>query len=79
VIADQLAYCRISYQRVHPLTQDRVWQTAYNGAALPAAVRIEMAPLRPDPARVQLSTTTIPLRVTRNTYEPYQDIDQPPQ
>ena len=79
VIADQLAYCRISYQRVHPVTMMRTWEQAYNGAVLPGAVRIEMAPLRPDPARVQISTTTIPLRVTRTNYEPYFDIDPLPQ
>lgn len=79
VIADQLAYCRISYQRVHPATFQRDWADAHAGAALPAAIRIEMAPLRPDAARVQLSTTTIALRVTRNTYEAYADIDEPQQ
>jgi prepilin-type N-terminal cleavage/methylation domain-containing protein len=79
VIADQLAYCRIYFQRVHPLTLIREWEAGFSGAALPAAVRVEMAPLRPDPARVQLTTTTIPLRVTRNTYEPYVDIEPPTQ
>jgi prepilin-type N-terminal cleavage/methylation domain-containing protein len=78
VIADQLAYCRISYQRAHPVTFMRDWQAEYSGAALPAAVRVEMAPLRPDPSRAQLSTTTIPLRVTRTTYDPYADIDPQP-
>lgn len=76
VLADRLAYCRISYQRVHPLTFARTWEPAYSGAALPGAIRIEMAPLQPDPARVQLTTTTIPLRVTRTTYEGYADIEQ---
>lgn len=76
VLADRLAYCRISYQRVHPITFVRSWEPAYSGAALPGAIRIEMAPLQPDPARVQLSTTTIPLRVSRNTYEAYADIEQ---
>ncbi len=75
VIADQLAYCRISYQRAHPVTFIRDWQPEYRAAALPAAVRIEMAPLRPDPSRAQLATTTIPLRVTRTTFDPYADID----
>lgn len=76
VLADRLAYCRISYQRVHPMTFVRTWEPAYSGAALPGAIRIEMAPLQPDPARVQLTTTTIPLRVSRNTYEAYADIEQ---
>lgn len=79
VIADQLAYCRISYQRIHPTTMLRAWEQTYSGATLPGAVRIEMAPLMPDPSRVQLSTTTIPLRVSRNTYEPILDIDPQPQ
>jgi prepilin-type N-terminal cleavage/methylation domain-containing protein len=77
VIADQLAYCRLSYLRVHPNTFQRNWEPSYTGAVLPAAVRIEMAPLRPDPARVQLTTTTISLHVSRTTFEPYADIDQP--
>ena len=79
VIADQLAYCRILYQRIHPVTNTGTWEPSYSGAVLPGAVRIEMVPLRPDPSRVQLTTTTIRLRVSRNTFEPYADLDQPPQ
>jgi prepilin-type N-terminal cleavage/methylation domain-containing protein len=79
VIADQLAYCRISYLRIHPSTFQGNWETAYSGAVLPGAVKVEMAPLRPDPSRVQLGTTTIPLHVSRNTYEPYADIEIPQQ
>lgn len=79
VIADQLAYCRISYLRVHPVTFQGNWEPVYSGAVLPGAVKVEMAPLRPDPSRVQLGTTTIPLHVSRNTYELYADIDTPQQ
>ena len=79
VIADQLAFCRISYLRIHPQTFQGSWEPAYAGAVLPGAVKVEMAPLRPDPSRVQLGTTTIPLHVSRNTYEPYADIDLPQQ
>ena len=79
VIADQLAFCRISYLRVHPATFQTKWEAGYSGAVLPGAVKVEMAPLRPDPTRVQLGTTTISLHVSRNTYELYADIDPPPQ
>jgi len=79
VLADQLAYCRIFYQRVHPVNRQATWEPTYNGAVFPAAIRIEMAPLRPDPARVQVATVTIPVRVSRNTFEVYADIDDPEQ
>ncbi|MCC6538308.1 MAG: prepilin-type N-terminal cleavage/methylation domain-containing protein [Bryobacterales bacterium] len=75
VLADQLAYCRIFYQRVHPVNRQASWEPTYNGAVFPAAIRIEMAPLRPDPSRVQVTTATIPVRVSRNTFEIYADIE----
>ncbi len=79
VLADQLAYCRIFYQRVHPVNRQTSWEPTYNGAVFPAGIRMEMAPLRPDPARVQVTTATIPVRVSRNTFEVYADIDDPEQ
>jgi hypothetical protein len=60
---------------VHPVNRQSSWEPTYNGAVFPAAIRIEMAPLRPDPARVQVTTATIPVRVSRNTFDLYADIE----
>ena len=37
------------------------------------AIRVDMAPLAPDPARLQPVTLTIPIRLTRLPLENYQE------
>jgi len=67
VLADQLAYCRFSYL-VEPQTQEQKlprWQTNATGTGWPFAIRIEMAPLEPDPSRLQPMTVTAPIYVRR--------------
>jgi prepilin-type N-terminal cleavage/methylation domain-containing protein len=75
VLADQLAYCRISYLRTEPRTGQQVWQPNYRGAVLPSGVRIEMAPLAPRPAELQMGTITVPIRVNRTGHQQYVDIE----
>jgi len=71
VLADKLAYCRFGYRFVaaqqNPLAGvAAIWMPHWAKPFLPNAIRIEMAPLDPDSARVQLVTFTIPVHVTRD-------------
>jgi prepilin-type N-terminal cleavage/methylation domain-containing protein len=72
VLADKLAYCRFLYRDPAPPPGSERWLPAWTGKpGWPAAVRIEMAQLAPDPARVPLLTMTAPLRVNKQPYEKY--------
>ena len=71
VLADKLAYCRFSYRflppQVNPLIPTpEVWLAHWPKPFLPNAIRIDMAPLEPDSARVQPVSLTIPVHVTRD-------------
>jgi len=71
VLADKLAYCRFGYRFVAPQQNPlagvaAIWMPHWAKPFLPNAIRIEMAPLDPDSARVQLVTFTIPVHVTRD-------------
>jgi prepilin-type N-terminal cleavage/methylation domain-containing protein len=77
VLADRLSGCRLSYRTVDPKTREPVWLPAFSGVEPPSAVRVEMTPLQPDPSRLHLATTTVPIRVTRSAVETYKDIDDP--
>ncbi|HEU0138435.1 MAG TPA: prepilin-type N-terminal cleavage/methylation domain-containing protein [Bryobacteraceae bacterium] len=72
VLADKLAFCRFMYREPAPPPEFERWTPRWVRADLPMAVRVEMAPLRPDPSRVQLISLTAPIRVTKDpmvTYE----------
>lgn len=71
VLADKLAYCRMSYREQVPPPELARWVLRWNKPVLPQAIRIEMAPLAPDAARLQMETVTIPVRVTRFPMERY--------
>jgi general secretion pathway protein J len=74
VLADKLAYCRLSYRDVPDPTnpeQKPKWLLSWSKPVLPSAIRFEMAPLIPDPSKVQPITLTIPVHVTRRPLEPY--------
>lgn len=74
VLADRLASCRILYKESRPDTPvSGEWLPAWNRPNLPAAVRVEMVPLAPDPARLPLLTVTIPLHINREVMAPYAD------
>ena len=79
VLADKLAYCRLSFLREDAMRGQREWLAAWSGKGLPAAVRIEMKPLAEDRSRLQLSSMTVPVRANRDPYETYADIDPVPQ
>jgi hypothetical protein len=74
VLADKLAFCRFTYQRV-PLevTPERTWVPQFLALTWPRAVRIDMAPLVADPSRLQPISVTAVIRVHRSPEIPYGD------
>jgi general secretion pathway protein J len=74
VIADRLAYCRISYQDRDPSTYiGTLWLPQWSKPNLPAAVHVDMAPLIPDPARLPLVSVTVPIHINRDVNATYTD------
>jgi type II secretory pathway component PulJ len=65
VLADKLAFCRMSFREPAVAPAAPKWVLHWKQPVLPEAIRIEMAPLDPEAARVNLSTLTIPVHVTR--------------
>ncbi len=76
VIADKLTFCRLSYQVVDPRNGNKIWVEQFQGYFPPQAIRIEMAPIEPDPSRLQMTTTVVPVRVFRSSRVVYKDIDE---
>jgi general secretion pathway protein J len=74
VLADKLAFCRFSYatQKEDMLTYPE-WAPIFIGKTWPVAVRIQMAPMEPDPSKLQPITVTAPLRIHRLPEIPYVD------
>jgi hypothetical protein len=79
VLADRLAVCRLSYQALDKKTRQPVWLPGFTGPEPPLAVRVEMLPMQADQSRLQMSTITVPIRVTRSATVIYRDIDEPDQ
>lgn len=76
-IAGQLAYGRIAYHDVVPEAPfTGGWLPAWNRPDLPSAVRIEMEPLKPDPAGLPMLTVNVPVRITRQVFASYADAAQ---
>ena len=71
VVSDHLAYCRFSFRDAHSRPQP-FWVEHWVLPMLPDAIRIELAPLAPDPGRLQPVTLTIPGHVTRLPLADYQ-------
>jgi prepilin-type N-terminal cleavage/methylation domain-containing protein len=75
VLADRLAYCRISYQmRNQETLMGENWIPVWNQPNLPAAVRVDMEPLYPDPARLPLIPVTVPIHINRDVMVQYVDM-----
>jgi general secretion pathway protein J len=74
VLADKLAYCRFLYFTI-PLDRNLAphWTPNWTIAGWPFAVRIEMAPLDPDPSRLQPITIIAPIHIHRSPEIPYVD------
>jgi len=72
VLSDRLAYCHFTFRdsKTRPLP---FWVDHWVEPAFPDAVRIDLAPLAPDPGRLQPATLTIPIHVTRLPLADYQE------
>ncbi|HXJ41794.1 MAG TPA: prepilin-type N-terminal cleavage/methylation domain-containing protein [Bryobacteraceae bacterium] len=74
VLADRLAYCRFLYQEPRPEPPFRLWRPDWLlPNKLPLGIRIEMAPLESAASEVQVTTVTVPMRLTRDTVTFYAD------
>ncbi len=74
VLADNLAFCRFSYQNVPlVLVPERTWMPQLPGGLWPRGVRIEMAPAEPGAASLQPISVTAVLRVHRSPEVQYGD------
>ena len=75
VLADKLAFCRISYymRSKDPNVPDPAWLPKATGLGWPLAIRIDMAPLEPDLVRLQPFTVVAQVRLHRAPEIPYVD------
>jgi prepilin-type N-terminal cleavage/methylation domain-containing protein len=64
VLADRLAFCRFRYREMRPQPAGERWVDRWILPQWPSAVRIEMAPLEAEAARVPPLSITAPIRVT---------------
>jgi prepilin-type N-terminal cleavage/methylation domain-containing protein len=71
VLADRLAFCRFSYREVLPPPIGERWVQHWISPRWPSAVRIEMAPVEDDTARIPPLTMTAPIRVNADPRERY--------
>jgi len=74
VLADRLAYCRFSYLvKPKPLEPALVWMASAPSSGWPRAIRVEMAPVEPDPSQIQPISITAPIYVHRAPEIDYDD------
>lgn len=73
VLADRLAYCRISYRETAANGTDARWMPVWPKENLPSGIRVDMAPLESDNTRLPLMSVTVPIHVTRDVLGPYAD------
>jgi hypothetical protein len=67
VLADKLAYCHFAFLSPVPQpNQPPVWTEGWTRVGWPQAVRIDMAPLDPDPSRLQPITVVAPIFIHRS-------------
>jgi len=72
VLADNLAFCRISYHEPYDDVFTPVrWLPVWNQDRLPSGIRIDMAPMRPEPGGLPVIGMTVPIRVNRDVMIPY--------
>lgn len=74
VMGDKLAYCHFTY--LTPASQPQfppVWAETWAKPGWPTAIRIDMAPLDPDPSRLPPISVVAPVFVHRTPEIPYGD------
>jgi general secretion pathway protein J len=73
VLADKLQYCKFSYLGPAPDPKDPgIWAPLWAHPEWPFGIRVEMAPLDPNPSRLQPITVTVPIYMYRKV-ERYAD------
>jgi len=74
VLADKLAFCRFSYLWAPKVpTEPAAWSPVAMYGGWPLAIRVEMAPLQPDPSVLQPLTVTAALHLHLSYTIPYGD------
>jgi prepilin-type N-terminal cleavage/methylation domain-containing protein len=73
VLLDKLSYCRFAFREPPqpPATEGGSWVVHWTRNVLPAAIRIDMAPLTVDASALQPLALTMPIRVNRLPMENY--------
>jgi prepilin-type N-terminal cleavage/methylation domain-containing protein len=74
VLADKIAYCRFAYYGPGRSSNDPpLWSPQWAGPGWPWGIRVEMAPLQPDAARLQPITVMAPVNLFRSPELEYVD------
>jgi hypothetical protein len=74
VLADKLAYCRLSYLEPRPPPELQRWTPLWAAPGIwPQAVRVDLAPLVNQPAALQLTSVTVPVRIDRDPFVEYHE------
>jgi general secretion pathway protein J len=73
VLADKLAYCRFLYKEEVQPPRYEVWTPRWLRQRIPAAIRVEMAPLDPLSGRLPIGNVTAQIHVNRDVFYQYQD------
>jgi prepilin-type N-terminal cleavage/methylation domain-containing protein len=74
VVADRLASCTFTYREQIPdQLPSSNWLPSWDRQDLPAAVKIEMTPLDSSPALLPVMNVTVPIRITRQVRNSYED------
>ena len=75
VLADRLAYCRISYHEPYDINTfiETGWVTFWDRPVLPASLRIEMRAFAPAAGSLPRLDITVPIRMTRDPLTGYED------
>lgn len=66
VLADKLSHCQFAYREERDPPAPAIWRTRWVKDSTPSAVRIDMAPLVRDPAKLQIPPIVAPFRVDRH-------------
>ena len=73
VLADKLARCSFAFKEQREPPEPDLWHTSWRHDYTPAAVRIDLAPVEADPARIQVPPVVAPFRVNRHAFSEYGD------
>jgi prepilin-type N-terminal cleavage/methylation domain-containing protein len=73
VLADELASCRFTYRDDHDPQKGPQWVQVWATRQWPAAIRIELVPLVPNPSLLQTSSLTVPVIVNPKPDQEYHE------